>query len=96
MVAVEARAIAEQKNLRQSGDLIRGIRPFARTGSAGVRSGATHRGYPYPKRLEYDPRLGGAHLNPALDRKESEVYERMERLLEEIADDFNHRGGPSL
>lgn len=89
VVSVEARAIAASKGLRDSGDLIRGIRPFVRTGSAGVRSGAMHRGYAYPKRLEYDPRLNGAHLNPAVTRKEAEIHERMERLLDEIADDFN-------
>lgn len=95
VVAVEARAIASSKGLRDSGDLIRGIRPFVRTGSAGVRSGATHRGYAYPKRLEYEGRQGSkygprGHLNPAVDSKETEIYERMERLLDEIADDFNH------
>lgn len=88
VVAVEARAIAESKGLRQSGDLIRAIRPFVRSGSAGVRSGATHRGFAYPKRLEYGPG-NRAHLNPAVDRKEAEIYERMETLLDEIERDFN-------
>lgn len=99
VVAVEARAIAESKGLRDSGDLIRGIRPFAVSGRAGVRSNAKHKGFAYPMRLEFEGRTGGkvgprASLNPAVDRKEGEIVARAESLLDEIADIFN--GGPSL
>jgi hypothetical protein len=99
IAAVEAREVASSKGLRDSGDLISGIRPFALTGKAGVRSGAVHGGYAYPKRLEYEGRTGrrygpNASLNPAVDRKEGEIIAKAEGLLDAIADDFN--GGPSL
>ena len=89
LVAVEARAIAESKGLRESGDLIRGIRPFVQIGRSGVRSGAVHRGFNYPMRLEFEGRVGAgtgprAHLNPAVDRKESEIMQRMETVLDDF------------
>src|SRR5688500_7109005 len=72
IVAVEAREIASDVTSRDTGDLVRGIRPFALSGRAGVRSNAVHRGFEYPKRLEYEGRAGGvygprASLNPAAD-----------------------------
>jgi hypothetical protein len=93
IVAVEAREIAESKGLRDSGDLIRGIQPYALTGRAGVRSGAVHDGFAYPRRLEYEGGAGGAygpraHLNPAVERKENEILSHMEGLLDTIEHDF--------
>jgi hypothetical protein len=92
-VATEARAIAETKGLRKSGDLIRGIRPFVQAGRAGVRSSAVHGGYAYSKRLEYEGRTGGkygprATLNPAVEDQQDEIFGRMERLLDDINDDL--------
>lgn len=92
-VADEAQRIASQKDLRRSGDLIRKIRPFAAGGRAGVRSGAIHRGYPYPRRLEFESRGSNTYgpratLLPALDAKTPDVQAGAERLLDRFADDF--------
>jgi len=87
IVATEAREIAAAKGLRKSGDLIRGIRPYAASGRAGVRSSATHGGYNYPRRLEYEQ--GKPTLGPALDAKADEVIRSAEGLVDDIADDFN-------
>lgn len=92
IVAVGARAKAESKGLRQSGDLIRGIRPYALTGKAGVRSGAVHRGYNYPARLEYERGGMRASLIPAYEEARPVILAETERLLDDFADNF-HRGG---
>jgi hypothetical protein len=94
VVASEARSIAESKGLRQSGDLIRGIRPFAGVGRAGVRSSARHRGYPYPRRIEFEDRGGStfgprANVIPAVDAKANEALARADRLLDRIVDDLS-------
>lgn len=93
-VATEAKAIAQAKGLHDSGDLIRKIRPFARIGGAGVRSGAMHDGYDYPRRLEYEHRNGRpwgtrAFLNPAVDDRRNSVFDMAERLLDDVADDLS-------
>lgn len=93
IVAEEARTIASRKGLRRSGDLIRLIRPFALTGKAGVRSSAVHRGFRYPRRLEFEGRGGNtygprASLLPALEAKEAEIEARAETLLDRFARDF--------
>lgn len=93
IVAAEGRAIAESKGLRQSGDLIKGIRPFATSRGAGVRSSARHGGYPYPKRLEFQGRGGGkygprASLLPALEAKKGEVAHKAEQVLDRVARDL--------
>jgi metal-dependent amidase/aminoacylase/carboxypeptidase family protein len=88
-VAAEARAIAESKGLRESGDLIRNIKPFVRIGIVGVTSSARHRGYPYPRRLEYEGRGGGkvgprAHLNPAVDDTEPKTMRELSDVLTDL------------
>ena len=93
-VATEARQIAESKGLRDSGDLIRGIKPYALTGRAGVRSGAVHRGYNYPRRLEFESRGGDlygprASLYPAYDAQRGEVMRATEGLLDGIQRDLS-------
>jgi hypothetical protein len=98
-VAAEARGIAAQKGLRDSGDLIAGIRPYALTGRSGVRSNAQHRGYAYPRRLEFEDRSGSswgprASLNPAVQAKQGDISRGIERLLDNLEDDF--RGGSLL
>lgn len=92
-VAETARDIVASKGLVQSGDLRASIQPFALTGRAGVRATATHRGYAYPSRLEYENRAGevygpNAFLNPAVDRRIDDVTRSMEGLLDDIANDF--------
>lgn len=88
VVAVEARSIVQSKQLVASGDLLRSIRPFAVSGRAGVRASARHRGFPYPQRLEYEDGGRRAFLNPAVDRKETQIMRNMEHLLDQVADDF--------
>ena len=99
IVAVEARAIAAAKGLRVSGDHIAGIRTFAKSSVVGVRAGATHRGFAYSKRLEYEGRSGGllrgrgsygprASLMPALEQTRPEVHDRVDRVLDRIEDIF--------
>ncbi len=93
IVANEGRAIAQAKGLRVSGDLIRGIKPFALTGRAGVRSSARHGGYAYPSRLEYEGRGASrygprASLIPAFERKEAQIIEAAEDLLGDIERDW--------
>jgi hypothetical protein len=93
-VATEARAIAASKGLRESGDLIAKTRPFVRAKGAGVRSSAMHRGFAYPKRLEFEGRRGAtygprASLFPALTARRNSVFAAAERLLDDLADDFD-------
>lgn len=88
-VVAGAREIVISKDLVDSGDLLNGIRPFATQKGVGIRSGATHGGYAYPKRLEYEGRRGGkygprATLNPAVDRKEPEINRGIERVLDHL------------
>ncbi|MBX5461642.1 MAG: hypothetical protein IRZ28_11200 [Steroidobacteraceae bacterium] len=92
-VARDARSIAMSKGLRDSGDLIAGIKPYALTGRAGVRSNARHRGYGYPARLEFESRGGRswgprATLNPAVQRNKDEIERGIERVLDELGHDF--------
>jgi hypothetical protein len=92
-VAAEARATAAAKGLRKSGDLISGIRPFVRQGAAGVRSSATHDGYNYPRRLEYEQRESRpfgprASLGPAVADPHNNFTELGDRLLDDIADEL--------
>lgn len=92
IVAIGARAKAESVTTRRSGDLIRGIKPYALTGKAGVRSGAMHRGYSYPSRLEYEGGGRGpgprASLLPAYEEAKPVVFAESERLLDRLAHDF--------
>ena len=98
VVARRARGIAEAKGLRDTGDLIRGIKPYALTGRAGVRSNAVHRGFAYPARLEFEGRGAGgwgprATLNPAVDQTRHEIERGIEQLLDRMETDFR---GPTL
>jgi hypothetical protein len=93
IVAVEARQIARSKGMVRSGDLVRMIQPFALVRGAGVRSSAVHRGYRYPRRLEYEDRGGGeygphATLLPAVEAKKAEIIARAELLLDRLMVDL--------
>lgn len=85
-VATEARAIAEGKGLRESGDLIAGIAPFSRQGGAGVRSRAIHRGFNYPRRLEYESDGLRATLGPAVIKHSPQAEAKAAAVLEAIVD----------
>lgn len=92
IVATEAKSVAESKGLRKSGDLIKGIRPFSTGARTGVRSSATHGGFNYPQRLEYEQGGLRATLGPALDAKADDVFEAAEGLIDDITDEFNGGG----
>ena len=93
-VVVGARAKAEANTTRHSGDLIAGIKPFAFGGKFGVESGALHRGYSYPRRLEYEGGGGAgnpgprASLIPAFEEAMPVVLAETERLLDKTVQDF--------
>ena len=92
-VASEARSIASAKGLRRSGDLIANIRPVITTGAAAVRSGALHRGYEYPRRLEFESRFGGtygprASLLPAVEKSQGDIERDIEQMLDHLEEDF--------
>ena len=93
VVAVEARNIAVSKGLYRTGDLVRGIQPFALVRGAGVRSSAVHRGYRYPRRLEYqdrgaEPYGPDATLLPAVENKKAEIIARADALLDRLMIDL--------
>ena len=93
VVAERARSIAEEKGLRVSGDHVAGIRTFAKTAVVGVRAGATHRGFAYGKRLEYEGRGGGSYgprasLLPALEQTRDQVVRRVDGVLGRVEDIF--------
>ena len=68
------------------GDLIRGIRPVRASPDRRAFGPALFTRVRYPNAWSTRARLGvgRAHLNPAVDRKEQEIIERMEKLLDEI------------
>lgn len=93
IVAVEARRIAQEKGLVRSGDMIRKIQPFSLVKGTGVRSSSIHRGYRYPRRLEFQGRDGepygpDASLLPAVDAKQAEVFAKAQLLLDRLMVDL--------
>ncbi len=88
LVADEARSIAG--GFRQTGDTARGVKVSVRGTVVAVRSTATHRGFNYPKRLEFEqgPRAR-LHLLPALDRKRDEVVDRVGQVVDRALDTFD-------
>jgi len=87
-VAIDARSIAESKGLRKSGDLIASIKPFASGKAVGVRATATHGGYRYPRRLEYEHRGRRGFLNPAVKQNEAVIERGLQTVLDRIEDDW--------
>lgn len=109
VVADEARSIAEAKDLRRSGDLVRSIRPRVRGATALVRASATHRGFNYPRRFEFEGGRRGASdashfrgrgprafLGPALDAKEGEIVDAMNDVLDRLTSRNGFRRGGVL
>lgn len=93
VVAEYARGIAQEKGLRRSGDLIFGIDPFALASGTGVRSSAIHRGFRYPRRLEFEGRGSNTYgpratLLPAFDLGEGEALQNAENLLDRLMVDL--------
>lgn len=90
MVATEAKAQAEARGLRKSGELIRRIRPRVGTRSVQVIAAAMRRspaypaGYNYPRRHEYGQGGRRAFLRPALAEKREEAVAEFGRLLDDL------------
>lgn len=86
--ATSARQRAGER--RRSGDEVRGIKPFSRQGAAGVVSSAKHRGFAYPRRLEFEGRDGGrfgprAVVIPAVEEQAPELERDALGLVERFA-----------
>ena len=79
-VADDAKQIAQSEGLVESGDLLRRIKPAVRGTLALIRSGAEHRGFPYPARLEFGD-LDGEHLQPAAERNEERVVDGLDQAV---------------
>jgi hypothetical protein len=85
IVAREAKAVAEREGLRESGALIRSIKARVRGAVGFVQVGATRRGFPYPRRLEYESGGRRAFVGPALESKQEDVVEAMNDMLDRLA-----------
>lgn len=88
-VVAEAKSIVIAKGLVKTGALLGGIKPFVRIGIVGVASTARNKGYPYPRRLEYEHREPGgygprASLNPAVDRKTNEIVNSLDDVIGDL------------
>lgn len=95
VVARRAREIAAGKGLVRSGDMVSSIKPVPGDDSAAVIVPSRHRGYPYPRRLEYEARVKGvagsaprAFLHPALQQETPGIDARMKGVLDMIAGDL--------
>lgn len=81
----EAKRIAGEKGLHDTGKLIAGIRiATAARGRVVVRSTAQKRGYKYPARYEYGDGGKRAFLQPALEAKRREIEERLGEMLDRL------------
>lgn len=95
-VAAGTRALASRRTVRRTGDLVAGIDAFPVTRGQlrgfGVRSAAVHRGYPYPRRLEFEGRLGTygprASLLPTIENNRQKIEQRLDAVLNDLANDF--------
>lgn len=82
LVADDARSIAADKRLRDSGALIGGIRVALRGHRVFVRSTAKRKGYPYPRIYEYA--RDRPFLLPALDRRRGDVERGIQDAIERV------------
>ena len=79
-VASDTADRAKQLAPVKSGKLQRSIKPYARRGEVGIRASAHNEGYPYPRRLEYDPRIARSYMRRAMAETVDE-----NKISEEIA-----------
>lgn len=95
IVAVEARAQAEQQGLRKSGNLIRQIRPRVGRSSIQIvaaakrKSAAYPRGFNYPLVHEYGPHKR-PFMRPALAAKWDEAHRKFEEVLDELEKEWRN------
>lgn len=86
IVSVEAVSIARRNGLVRTGRLLRGIRPGATSREVYIRSKALNAGFNYAPVYEYGQGGRRAYLKPALDRKQDEAVDEIERVLDDLAD----------
>lgn len=88
IVSDEAKDVAQQEGLVDTGRLQRGIRPRVRGTTAIVENRAKNRGYKYPGIYEYGvsgrDRKRRPFLEPALDNKQEDVVEALEDMLDRL------------
>lgn len=95
IVAVEARAQAEEHGLRRSGRLIKQIRPRLGRMSIQVAATATRkspaypRGFNYPRLYEYGPNKR-PFMRPALVAKRSEAFQKFTEVLDELEKEWRN------
>lgn len=93
-VADDAQTTARSKGLFDSGRLVRGIKPFYRGATAGVRSSVTRRGYPYGGVYEFGNGGSRAFLEPTVRRDEHKIVEAFEDMLDRLTSQAGFgRGG---
>lgn len=94
ILAVEAQSLARSKGLEKSGNLVRSIKPRARSMGVAVVASAKRKGpkypqgYNYPKRLEYESSGARSFMRPALANKQEEALTRLAGVLDEIRREF--------
>ena len=93
IVANEAKAVAGEKGLRDSGQLIARVGISVRGGSVFVRDTATrssarYPNYSYPSRYEYERGGYRAFMRPALDRKREAVIQELDRVVDWVETDW--------
>lgn len=71
----------------QTGDLSRRIRITASQRSVSIVANATHRGYGYPRRHEFENGGARAFLRPALEQHQDEAVENIADAFERVGRD---------
>lgn len=93
-VADDAKVTATGKGLVDAGRLVRGIKPFYRGATAGVRSSVTRKGYPYGGVYEFGRGVARAFLEPTVRRDEHKIVEAFEDMLDRLTSQAGFgRGG---
>lgn len=94
IVAVESRAIAERRGLRDSGRLIRSIKAGTSGAVGVVRANATRKGFRYGAVYEFGRRGKRAFMHPALESKRDEVVDAFGDLLDSLHEKVGRFRGP--
>lgn len=84
-VVDQAQANVRRLRLVKSGDMLRKFRVSVRRGEAVVRNTSRHRGYDYPRKIEYTDR---SFLRSALDTSRREVLAAFEQWVDDTLDTF--------
>lgn len=94
IVSDEAIDIADRKGLRDTGKLIKSIRPGTSGAKAVIRANAKRKGYTYGAVYEFGRGGKRAFLRPALDAKSDAVVDALGDLLDNLAEKPGGFRGP--